>query len=995
MTTTTDYETIQEAINAAVDGDEINLDEETFVEQLTITKGITLSGAGTGKTIIKSPARTALVQSGGDWTTLKNQKLYAVIGIKTGSVAQVTIKNLTVDGDDQGYIAADQTTYTFQGIGIQNSNVIIDDVSITKVRELATDFTQIPDVATLPAGYPTDQPSGSNHNESIGSEGVAGADSYTLVVKNCHISKFHKTGILAWGPTQIVDINNNTIQGYGQTLWSTGNGIQIGSSKFGDNERGGTTGSVTDNDILDIGIVVPSEGNPGYYLNPGLGGSSGILLSSTGDGFTVSGNSITRTFSPSWLIDITSSPGNYANQGIDIYNCPNIKILSNTISGFDAGILEEAAVADSKSTVSDNIFSNNGMDILLNTGNDVIELQEDANARPEIITLKKGLHGTDQIKGFGADDRLFVIDLPSGVIVKNGLLENGDPVIDFSDGTVTAGDGTNVAAGSMQVATTSTLSTLHVNTGTTAGPADLVVKLDGVYYPGNFILDKGYIKYNCLGEWLGATSTDWDVATNWGCGTVPISTTNVFVGSFAVRMPVVNITDATCNNLAIYSGASLTISAGKTLDINGDAENEGTFTASGKTVFSGESQKIPSGIYENLQIAGTGTMTLDGEVSVSGELTLTTGYVELDENDILIEDGGSITGGSSSSFIVTNSTGKLKQGGLGTGGITGPIVFPIGTTALSYTPVTITNTGTQDVYGVRVITGVNSEYDDSEIPSGAAQTTNNVNKTWFLSEGTEGGSQVTLDFHWNSSDEQSGFVRTACFASHYLDNKWTAGATASAQGSNPYYISLTGITQFSPFGVGSEGSVLPLTLLSFNASASEEQVSLTWETVNEVNFAGFDIEAASNAVNFKKIGYKEAQKNNLVTRATYQFSTDHLTSSGIYYYRLKMIDTDGKFAYSKMQSVRYNTKVTDYQLFPNPVTGDQLSLRSAQKKTGTVQIKIVDITGRQLHQSTVNNSLPDGYFSIPVKNLVKGTNYLLQVTELETGRRQTMNFIRE
>ncbi|MDD3518925.1 MAG: hypothetical protein PHQ14_11295, partial [Chromatiales bacterium] len=91
-----DYANIQAAVDAAVDGDSVVMAAQTYVEQVTITKAITLEGAGIGQTIVRSPAAASLTQSGGNWTNLKNQDVFAVIGVKTGTAGQVTIRNLTV-----------------------------------------------------------------------------------------------------------------------------------------------------------------------------------------------------------------------------------------------------------------------------------------------------------------------------------------------------------------------------------------------------------------------------------------------------------------------------------------------------------------------------------------------------------------------------------------------------------------------------------------------------------------------------------------------------------------------------------------------------------------------------------------------------------------------------------------------------------------------------------------------------------------------------------
>jgi hypothetical protein len=498
----TGYATIQGAVSAAQDGDTVTVSAGTFVEQVTITHGITLQGAGQSQTVIRSPLTADLVQTGGNWRNLKDQDIFAVVGIKSTTSA-VTVKNLTVDGYDQGHLTGannaridtDFNLFDFEGIGAFDTTVTIDNVKVTRLRELASsrtdDSTHAP--YAVPSGYtPTDQPSGMNHNEAIFAESKAGAGNHTLTVTNSYIDKFQKTAILAWGPTLVVDINHNTIQGYGKTLWSTGNGIQIASSDRssmgGSNgDRRGTTGSVTDNRILDLGVVIPEPGQPGSYLNLGLAGPSGILLAESGSGFLVQGNTITGVYTPSWHDTGMSNDGGYGNQGIDIGGAINPIIRNNTISGFDIGIVEDFAGTNSHVEISGNTLSQNVLDIWTAGGDDVVSLTSNA----EVVAFFESDNGIDTITNFSNGDAFRVIGYATGSV--NGLV-GGVPVINFT-GTLTQGNGSSVAANSVQMAVSGGVTTLYVDIDGAAGAPELTIRLTGSYSLQNFQLDGDKIKY--------------------------------------------------------------------------------------------------------------------------------------------------------------------------------------------------------------------------------------------------------------------------------------------------------------------------------------------------------------------------------------------------------------------------------------------------------------------------------------------------------------------
>lgn len=530
---TADFTSIQGAIDAAADGDTVTINAGTFREQLEISKNITLQGQGIGMTTIESPNAGQLSKAG--WKTLKDQWIYAVIRVKAAAEPtpqpflasaagadnnkKVVIQNLTVDGRKQGYITAHDgiaDVYTFNGIAVRDTSALIDHVRVVDVRDTYSDYSG-PPVAPLPASYvPQDQPSGANHNESILLEGAAGTGVHEVTVQNSRIARFHKTGILAWGPTLKVDIHDNEIQGHGKTLYSTGNGIQISStdrSSYGgaNGDRRGTTGSVTNNRIYDFGLVIPVPGNEGSYLNLGLYGPTGILLYEAGDGFVVEGNTLTGPGIPAWHNSTTSNDGGYSNDGIGFTNVKDPVIRNNTVSGFGTGIVEGGAVT--KTTVEGNTLDNNEIDVWTLSGNDSISLSQGA----ETIAYNQSNNGIDTITGFGAGDRLRVIGFVEGAV--NGTIgtpanavtvtdTNGDsvingysdgrPVVDFTGGTVTAGDGTNVAPRSVEVSVSGGVTTLSIDTENDADAPELKVRLNGVYTPANFKLNGGYIEYAAI-----------------------------------------------------------------------------------------------------------------------------------------------------------------------------------------------------------------------------------------------------------------------------------------------------------------------------------------------------------------------------------------------------------------------------------------------------------------------------------------------------------------
>lgn len=116
-------------------------------------------------------------------------------------------------------------------------------------------------------------------------------------------------------------------------------------------------------------------------------------------------------------------------------------------------------------------------------------------------------------------------------------------------------------------------------------------------------------------------------------------------------------------------------------------------------------------------------------------------------------------------------------------------------------------------------------------------------------------------------------------------------------------------------------SVLPITLLNFSGAINLKEHLLTWATASSFNNSHFEIERRSANTDFVPIGRIVNQQEGSIT-LSYQFS-DEQPLAGTNYYRLKQVDFDGQFSYSKTIALKNNSNAL--QVFPNPVV-QQLTL---------------------------------------------------------------------
>lgn len=168
----------------------------------------------------------------------------------------------------------------------------------------------------------------------------------------------------------------------------------------------------------------------------------------------------------------------------------------------------------------------------------------------------------------------------------------------------------------------------------------------------------------------------------------------------------------------------------------------------------------------------------------------------------------------------------------------------------------------------------------------------------------------------------------------------------------------------------SQAVVTPVTLIDFTAKLANQAVLLQWRSASEQNTARFEIEKSINGTSFTSIGTVQAAGNSSSTK-NYSFN-DQQSLSGNNYYRLKMIDADGTFTYSKVVVVRVDGKTT-LQVFPNPAK-NIIYVQATGNDKNTL-VRITDGAGKIVkEQRLVLNGTTS--FSIDISSLPKGLYYL-------------------
>lgn len=174
--------------------------------------------------------------------------------------------------------------------------------------------------------------------------------------------------------------------------------------------------------------------------------------------------------------------------------------------------------------------------------------------------------------------------------------------------------------------------------------------------------------------------------------------------------------------------------------------------------------------------------------------------------------------------------------------------------------------------------------------------------------------------------------------------------------------------------------VLPVTLVDFSARAADAKtVMVQWKTSAEINSDYFLVEKSTNALSFYE-GQKIAAKNS--NGAAYSF-TDYFPENGGNFYRLKMVDKDGRFAYSKVVSVNMKKNMEE-ALAVSPVYTNnnqvKLNISSATAQAATVFIIAAD--GKRIYSSPIILKKGINNFTAPV-TLANGVYYVNIATQKE------------
>jgi endonuclease I len=166
--------------------------------------------------------------------------------------------------------------------------------------------------------------------------------------------------------------------------------------------------------------------------------------------------------------------------------------------------------------------------------------------------------------------------------------------------------------------------------------------------------------------------------------------------------------------------------------------------------------------------------------------------------------------------------------------------------------------------------------------------------------------------------------------------------------------------------------LLPVTITDLTATKNDADILLQWKVSMETNFKQYEVERSTDGIHFNTIAIVAAQN-----KPGYTLTDNSLPGVQTVFYRIKMVDADGRFTYSKTIPVKLNRRDAGITAYPNPAV-NEITIGLLQALPVKSTIRITDITGKEVLKQSISsaqnnirlkvNNLPAGRYFVAVLN---------------------------
>lgn len=436
---------------------------------------------------------------------------------------------------------------------------------------------------------------------------------------------------------------------------------------------------------------------------------------------------------------------------------------------------------------------------------------------------------------------------------------------------------------------------------------------------------------------------------------------------------------------ATRTGRDLKINSTGTLNLSGSTFyfGDGVSTKTGLLGFLISTTNIPLGnlVLQTGGIAGR-NVGLATSVVDNGNMTFVNGLLTLGAQNLTLGATSTISGTSSSSYIVADGTGSLKK----TFTADDSFDFPVGdnTVTPEFSPASLTFTGGSYSSAVVSVRVVNAKHPNN------TSATDFLNRYWVVTQSGITGFSCAATFNYVPAD-------VAGTEAGIDLGSWNGASWADLGACNPVTHTLSGtVTSFSDF-TGGEPVALPIQLASFTGAAiSNNAVRLDWMTLSEINNYGFFVQRRrASEQTFTELPNSFIPGHGTTLVPQHYTFTDNAASVGHWFYRLKQVDLDGRTSFTDPIEVDVLTGVPEvapvefslYQNYPNPFN-PSTEIKFSVEANGPTTLSIYNTLGQEVFALFKGIAEAGQYYSVKLdaSNFASGMYFY----KLESGQKTEM-----
>ncbi len=187
-------------------------------------------------------------------------------------------------------------------------------------------------------------------------------------------------------------------------------------------------------------------------------------------------------------------------------------------------------------------------------------------------------------------------------------------------------------------------------------------------------------------------------------------------------------------------------------------------------------------------------------------------------------------------------------------------------------------------------------------------------------------------------------------------------------------------------------SALPVTLTNFAATWNNSNVALSWTTEQEFNSDKFIVEKSSDGASWQVMAIVTAAGNSITTK---KYTATDAQAGQVNYYRLKQVDLNGVYVYSKVIRMSSDARATtSVKIFPNPVVANA-TITTSSNTNQSVKIKVYNNAGMMVKELSRQLVAGTNNIDIPNVNTLSNGFYIVSVEDATGSRIGTAQFIKQ